>query len=213
MTQATVYHKGKESGTLEQFGDGSFTFRYLDTWLYDAENPSISLTLPPFQDEHHAEFLFPFFYNMLPVVTNWQIECKANRWNFDIYCGILLIIARYDRLELLRSEKIKRTTLKIDHCPGTVVAFDMYSRPCLKHVFHGRKIVHILPYEAPNSNRQSDKFLVDNKRRISISGAQETFAVVIENNKLRLINEREHGMHTLNPYSFSVKMNISNGLR
>ncbi|GHA47677.1 hypothetical protein GCM10007103_30870 [Salinimicrobium marinum] len=90
--------------------------------------------------------------------------------------------------------------MTIDHCPGTLAeGFDTYSRPCLKRVFDGRKVSHLLPYEAPNSNRQTDKLFEDNQRRISISGVQEKFSVVLEKNKLRLIKEGEQGTHILKP--------------
>lgn len=90
--------------------------------------------------------------------------------------------------------------MKIEHCPGTLAeGFSTYSRTCLKRVFDGRKVFHVLPYEGPNSNRQTDKLFVDNQKRISISGVQEKFSVLLEKNKLRLINEGEQGTHILKP--------------
>ena len=90
--------------------------------------------------------------------------------------------------------------MKVDHCPGTLAeGFSTYSRTCLKHVFDGRKVSHVLPYEAPNSNRQTDKLFEDNQQRISISGVQEKFSVLLEKNKLRLIKEGEQGTHILKP--------------
>ncbi|WZL88745.1 HipA domain-containing protein [Salinimicrobium sp. 3283s] len=90
--------------------------------------------------------------------------------------------------------------MKVDHCPGTLAeGFSTYSRTCLKHVFVGRKVSHVLPYDAPNSNRQTDKLFEDNQQRISISGVQEKFSVLLEKNKLRLIKEGEQGTHILKP--------------
>lgn len=107
MRQATIFYKGKEAGILEQHDNGSFTFHYLEAWLADPENPSISLTLPRSQPEHHAEYLFPFFYNMLPEGTNKQIVCQANRLDADDYFGILMTTARYDTIGAITVKKNK----------------------------------------------------------------------------------------------------------
>lgn len=90
--------------------------------------------------------------------------------------------------------------MKINHCPGTLVeGFSTYSRTCLKRVFDARKVSHVLRYDAPNSNLQTDKLFEDNQKRISISGVQEKFSVVQEKNKLRLIQKGEQGTHILKP--------------
>ncbi|SFF71398.1 MULTISPECIES: type II toxin-antitoxin system HipA family toxin [Salegentibacter] len=90
--------------------------------------------------------------------------------------------------------------MKIDHCPGTLAeGFSTYSRTCLKRVFDARKVSHVLPYESPNSNLQTDKLFEDNQKRISISGVQEKFSVLQEKNKLRLIQKGEQGTHILKP--------------
>ena len=96
--------------------------------------------------------------------------------------------------------------MKVDHCPGTLSeGYSTYSRTCLKRVFDGRKVSHVLPYEAPNSNRQTDKLFEENQRRISISGVQEKFSVLLEKNKLRLIKEGEQGTHILKPIPHAGK--------
>lgn len=107
MRQANIFYKGEEAGILEQHDDGSFTFRYLKAWLADPANPSISLTLPRSQPEYHAEYLFPFFYNMLPEGTNRLSVCKANRLDTDDYFGILMATARYDTVGAVTVKKNK----------------------------------------------------------------------------------------------------------
>lgn len=109
MRQATILYKGKEAGLLEQNDDGSFTFRYFNSWLSDPANPSISLTLPRSQREYHADYLFPFFYNMLPEGTNRQTVCKANRLDSDDYFGILMTTARYDTVGAITVKKNKKS--------------------------------------------------------------------------------------------------------
>ncbi|WP_081212294.1 type II toxin-antitoxin system HipA family toxin [Salegentibacter sediminis] len=90
--------------------------------------------------------------------------------------------------------------MKVDYCPGTLAeGYSSYSRTCLKRVFDGRKVSHVLPYDAPNSNPQTDKLFEDNQKRISISGVQEKFSVILEKNKLRLIQKGERGTYILKP--------------
>lgn len=89
---------------------------------------------------------------------------------------------------------------EINFCPGTLAAgFGTYSPTCLKRVFHGKKVYHVLPYESPQSNADTDELFEENRRRISISGVQEKFSVLLEKNKLRLISEGEMGMYILKP--------------
>ena len=88
----------------------------------------------------------------------------------------------------------------IHYCPGTLApGYDTYSRTCLVRVFQGRKVSHILPYDSPASNPATDDLFEANRKRMSISGVQEKFSVLLEKNKLRLINEGERGTYILKP--------------
>lgn len=89
---------------------------------------------------------------------------------------------------------------EIKYCPGTLAeGHTTYSRACLSKVFKGRKVNHILPYDSPASNSETDELFNDNRKRISISGVQEKFSVLLDKNKLRLINEGEQGEYILKP--------------
>ncbi|MBC5862853.1 type II toxin-antitoxin system HipA family toxin [Flavobacterium turcicum] len=89
---------------------------------------------------------------------------------------------------------------EIKYCPGTLVeGFDTYSRTCLNRVFDGKKVRHFLPYDSPASNEETDTLFEENRKRMSISGVQEKFSVLLEKNKLRLINEGERGSYILKP--------------
>jgi serine/threonine-protein kinase HipA len=89
---------------------------------------------------------------------------------------------------------------EIKYCPGTLaIGFNSYSRACLIRVFQGKAVSHILPYDAPTSNPESDALFEQNRKRMSISGVQEKFSVLLEKNKLRLINDGEHGRYILKP--------------
>ena len=89
---------------------------------------------------------------------------------------------------------------EIKYCPGTLAeGFNTYSRTCLKRVFQGKAVYHVLPYDSPTSNSETDELFEQNQNRMSISGVQEKFSVLLEKNKLRLINECERGTYILKP--------------
>ncbi len=89
---------------------------------------------------------------------------------------------------------------EIKYCPGTLAeGHTTYSRACLSKVFKGRKVNHILPYDSPTSNSETEELFDENRRRISISGVQEKFSVLLAKNKLRLIEEGEQGEYILKP--------------
>lgn len=88
----------------------------------------------------------------------------------------------------------------IKHCPGTLKEnHDKYSSLALKKVFNGRKVSPFLPYESPNSNKVTNELFIENAKRMSISGVQEKFSVLLDKNKLRLINDGEQGTYILKP--------------
>ena len=98
MRKAKILYKDEEAGVLTQHDDGSFTFNYSDTWLADNNKSDISITLPKTGKEFHSDFLFPFFYNMLPEGSNKQVVCKLNRIDQTDYFGILMTTAKHDSI-------------------------------------------------------------------------------------------------------------------
>ncbi len=107
MRQAKILYKDEAAGILTQHDDGSFTFRYLDSWMSDSKKQGISLTLPKIKQEYHSKFLFSFFYNMLPEGSNKQIVCKHNRIDQNDHFSLLLTTAKYDSIGAVRVIKIK----------------------------------------------------------------------------------------------------------
>jgi serine/threonine-protein kinase HipA len=75
----------------------------------------------------------------------------------------------------------------------------------LNRVFQGKKVHHVLPYESPTSNPETNQMFDENRNRMSISGVQEKFSVLLDKNKLRLINENEQGTYILKPIPISGK--------
>jgi len=107
MRKAKILYKNQEAGMLIQHDNGSFTFKYDDSWMRDETKPAISLTLPKYQQEYHSDFLFPFFYNMLPEGSNKQIVCKLNRLDLNDYFGLLLTTAKDDTIGAVKVIKIE----------------------------------------------------------------------------------------------------------
>ena len=90
--------------------------------------------------------------------------------------------------------------MEINRCPGTLAAgFTTYSRTCIKRVFNGSKVNHILPYNSLHSNQNGEDSFEDNATRISISGVQEKFSFIQLKNKIRLTKEGEQGTHIFKP--------------
>jgi serine/threonine-protein kinase HipA len=89
---------------------------------------------------------------------------------------------------------------QISNCPGSLAeGHKTYSNTVLKRVFNGKKVSHILPYDSPSTNEITDELFEENRKRMSISGVQEKFSILLEKNKLRLIQEGEHGKYILKP--------------
>jgi serine/threonine-protein kinase HipA len=72
-------------------------------------------------------------------------------------------------------------------------------------VFDGKNVSPVLPYSAPFSDEETDELFDENRERLSISGVQEKFSVLLEKNKLRLIKEGEYGHYILKPIPRSGK--------
>jgi len=106
MRQANVLYKKENAGVLTQLDDGSFLFKYHDEWFKDINKPAISLTLPKTQQEYLSEYLFPFFYNMLPEGSNKQTVCFENRIDTKDYFGILITTAKQDTIGAVTIKKI-----------------------------------------------------------------------------------------------------------
>ncbi len=109
MRQAQILYKDEEAGILTQHDDGSFTFRYHDIWVADDKRPGISLTLPKNRQEYHSEYLFPFFYNMLPEGSNKEVVCTYNRIDRNDYFGLLMVTAKTDSIGAVRVVKIENS--------------------------------------------------------------------------------------------------------
>jgi serine/threonine-protein kinase HipA len=95
---------------------------------------------------------------------------------------------------------------EIKYCPGTLKeGFDTYSPSTLRNVFDGKKVSHILPYDAPKKNEEANEQFMENRNRLSISGVQEKLSIIQDKNKLRLTKEGEQGTHILKPIPIDLR--------
>lgn len=96
--------------------------------------------------------------------------------------------------------------LEIKYCPGTLApGYDTYSATCLRRLFGGRKVHHILPYDSPVTGAGDTSIFQANTARVSISGVQEKFSLLLEKNRLRLVDRGEQGRYILKPVPSRVR--------
>lgn len=99
--------------------------------------------------------------------------------------------------------------MEIKNCPGLLLdGFSSYSPLFLRRMFEGHKVSHILPYNAPETDEEDKKKFLQNRKRISISGMQEKYSVLLEKNNLRLTVEMEQGTYILKPKPYGLQKTI-----
>ena len=95
---------------------------------------------------------------------------------------------------------------ELNYCPGTLAeGFSTYSPSCLRKLFNGKKVSHVLSYDQPQQNEEVSELFMENRKRISISGVQEKLSFVLEKNILRLTKEEEQGTYILKPIPRDLK--------
>lgn len=98
MRSAKVYMRGIEAGTLTENDNGSYTFRYEDSYFANSSMPEVSLTLPKIQKEFTSDYLFPFFFSLLSEGSNKAAQCSLLRIDEKDYFGLLLATTSYDTI-------------------------------------------------------------------------------------------------------------------
>lgn len=95
---------------------------------------------------------------------------------------------------------------ELKYCPGTIATgFSTYRPGCLRNVFHGKKVHHILPYDQPKHDEEVADLFMENRKRISISGVQEKLSLLLDKNVLRLTQAGEQGTYILKPIPRDLK--------
>lgn len=76
-----------------------------------------------------------------------------------------------------------------------------FSRQELKALFAGKRVLSELPYPNFGEDRETQQAIAEGSGRLSISGAQEKYAMVVDGNRLRLTGVGESGRYIVKPAS------------
>ena len=89
---------------------------------------------------------------------------------------------------------------EIVNCPSTLASgYNTYCMSALKRLFDKQKVSHLLPYESIEQNDGDAKLFMENKKRISISGVQSKYSMIIKGEELNLTSGGEQGRYILKP--------------
>lgn len=98
----------------------------------------------------------------------------------------------------------------INVCPGTLApGFDTYSPLCLKKVFGGKKVSHIMDLTI---NDDTGGEIVSSMNQISISGVQEKISAVIKKGKIIITPNGESGRYILKPIPENRNLRFRNNI-
>lgn len=86
-------------------------------------------------------------------------------------------------------------------CPSLLTeGYSTYSAAALKKLFDGRPVRHILDFDSPTSANDQSKKALNNIGRLSLSGAQPKFGLLLGNdNLLRYSGDKEQSTYILKP--------------
>lgn len=90
---------------------------------------------------------------------------------------------------------------EINICPSLLTeGYSTYSPTALKKLFNGKPVSHILNFDSPASTNNDNQQAVKNVGRLSLSGAQPKFGLVLDNDgELRYSKEDEQSSYILKP--------------
>lgn len=75
--------------------------------------------------------------------------------------------------------------IDVKYCPGTLKeGFSTYSRSCLKEMFDGKTVNHILNFPSPGTETDEGEKIMDFRKGISISGVQEKYSMKLVKKEL-----------------------------
>jgi len=95
---------------------------------------------------------------------------------------------------------------EITNCPSVLAAeYDTYSPLALRRLFDKQKVSHMLPYETIEKSEEDAKLFMENKKRISISGVQSKYSMVVKDGELQLTPEDERGWYILKPKPAEIR--------
>lgn len=85
-------------------------------------------------------------------------------------------------------------------CPSVLKeGYNTYSPAARRSLFDGQEVSHIFSGPSPDTETKEANEAVKSVGRISLSGVQPKFSVVVDDNKLRYVREGEQGTFILKP--------------
>ncbi len=90
---------------------------------------------------------------------------------------------------------------ELNVCPSTLMeGYETYSPSALKTMFDGREVSHVFAGASPDHDDEGGRAAAGNVGRISLSGAQPKFSVIVgDDGRLRYTEEGEQGTYILKP--------------
>jgi serine/threonine-protein kinase HipA len=98
MRSVEVYRNHELAGIFTEENRNSYSFRYDDVYYADPSKPAISLTLSKKKQEYRADYLFPFFFNMLSEGANRKLQSRTLKIDETDNFGLLAATASYDTI-------------------------------------------------------------------------------------------------------------------
>lgn len=74
-----------------------------------------------------------------------------------------------------------------------------FDKTTLKEMFDGKSVSPILPYHSLDNDRETAKLVAEGCGRISLSGVQAKYSMVVDNGIIRLAEKGEQGLYILKP--------------
>ena len=104
---AEVYRNGILAGTLIEDDARKYSFEYDANYFNNANTSSISLTMPKSKRRYEADYLFPFFFNMLSEGVNRKVQSRQLQISEKDHFGLLLATSSIDTIGAITVKEIK----------------------------------------------------------------------------------------------------------
>ena len=109
MRKAIVYYNKEAAGTLTEHNDRTFEFSYKEVYFTNTNKPMISLTLPKSKQNYKAEYLFPFFFNLIAEGANLSLQSRYLKIDKRDYFSVLCATACHDAIGAVTVKLIEKT--------------------------------------------------------------------------------------------------------
>lgn len=107
MRQLVVYVNDVKAGMLTELNPGKgYQFAYSGEYVA-SDFPPVSLSLPKRTEAYEAEYLFPFFTNLLPEGANRKVICRVKRIDDNDFFGMLMATVGTDMIGAVNFKEAK----------------------------------------------------------------------------------------------------------